>query len=174
MYKKVEEKIIYQNIKGILFDVDGVLTDGKITFDSAGKEIKSFNVKDGQLISFFQEKGIVFGAISGRKSKALDTRLKELKINFYRTGVKDKELAFVQFNREFNITPKEICFIGDDIIDIKPLKMCGLAVCPLDASDLIKPFVDVITKNKGGEGVLREILDKLLIEKGWINDLLEN
>lgn len=168
------KEISYKNIKAVLFDVDGVLTDGKITYNGEGEEIKSFNVKDGQLISFFQAKGIVFGAISGRKSKALDTRLKELKINFFRTGVKDKESAFLEFNREFNISASEVCYIGDDVIDVKPLKMCGLAICPQDASDFIKPFVQVITHSKGGEGVLREILDKMLIEKGWLNDLLEN
>lgn len=164
---------VFATIKAILFDVDGVLTKGEIILDSQGNELKKFNVKDGQLISFLQRKGVFFGAISGRKSKALDARLEELKIDFRRTGVSNKSLALHEFIEEFHIDAMDICFIGDDIIDLKLLKLCGIAVCPQDASDLIKPFVHFVTQSKGGEGVLREVIDKMIIEKGWLNELLE-
>ena len=85
------------NIKAIIFDIDGVLTNGGITIDSSGDEIKTFNVRDGQLIDFMRSQGIIFGAISGRESKSLKFRLKEMKVDFVRLGAKNKFVVLQEF-----------------------------------------------------------------------------
>jgi 3-deoxy-D-manno-octulosonate 8-phosphate phosphatase (KDO 8-P phosphatase) len=168
----MENKAPFTNIKAILFDVDGVLTDGKITLDSTGQEIKSFNVKDGQLMHFMRSKGVVFGAISGRSSLALSKRLDELKVEFRRLGAKNKLDCFHEFVSEFDIPAASICYIGDDIIDLQVLKIVGMPVAPADASSFILPYVSYVTKAKGGEGVLREVIDKLINDQGLLSDLI--
>lgn len=162
-----------KNIRAIIFDVDGVLTDGKITYDKDGDEVKSFNVKDGQLIDFMRQNGYVFGAISGRSSSALKHRLDELNIDFKHVGVKNKLLSLNQFIQDYNIPAEFICYIGDDIIDLAVLKNCGLSVAPSDANQLILSSVDLVTIAKGGEGVLREVIDKIILEQGLLTQLLE-
>jgi 3-deoxy-D-manno-octulosonate 8-phosphate phosphatase (KDO 8-P phosphatase) len=170
----MENNRTFSQIKAVLFDVDGVLTDGKIIIDSNGQEIKSFNVKDGQLMQFMRTKGIVFGAISGRQSLALSKRLDELKVEFRRVGVSNKLNCFHEFIQEYNIQASSICYIGDDIIDLQVLKVCGMPVAPVDASELILPFASYITKAKGGEGVLREVIDQIIKEQGFLPELIAN
>jgi 3-deoxy-D-manno-octulosonate 8-phosphate phosphatase (KDO 8-P phosphatase) len=170
----MENNKTFSQIKAVLFDVDGVLTDGKIILDSNGQEIKSFNVKDGQLMQFMRNKGIVFGAISGRQSPALSKRLDELKVEFRRVGASNKLSCFEEFIQEYHIQASSICYIGDDIIDLQILKACGLPVAPADASELILPYAAYVTKAKGGEGVLREVIDKIINEQGLLPDLMAN
>jgi 3-deoxy-D-manno-octulosonate 8-phosphate phosphatase (KDO 8-P phosphatase) len=88
---------VMNRLKALIFDVDGVLTDGKITLDYKGEELKSFNVRDGQLIAFMRSQGFIFGAISGRESKALECRLNEMNIDFYRLGIANKKSFFRNF-----------------------------------------------------------------------------
>lgn len=156
-----------KNISAILFDIDGVLTDGSIVLDASGDEIKSFHVRDGQLISFMQQKGIVFGAISGRDSKAAQKRMEQLKIDFVRLGQNTKLEAYEEFKKEFNKSDSEILFIGDDVIDIPVLSVAGVAVAPADASFYVSPFVHMHTKTSGGRGVLREIIDLIIEQREW-------
>lgn len=160
-------------VQAIVFDVDGVLTDGKIILDNNGFEIKQFNVKDGQLVGFLKSKGLIFGAISGRSSNSLKFRLQELNIDFQRLGVKDKEACLREFSAEYDIDPTKICYIGDDIIDVNAMKYCGIAVCPSDANPRVFPFADYVTNTKGGDGVLREVIDLVIEEKGWMKEILE-
>ncbi len=154
-------------IKAILFDIDGVLTDGSITLDANGEEIKSFHVRDGQLIRFMQEKGILFGTISGRQSIAAETRMKALKIDFVRLGQDDKLEAYAAFKQEFKLKDENIVYLGDDVIDIPIFKEVGLAIAPADASPFVVPHVKYLTRKPGGKGVLREVIDALILERGW-------
>lgn len=160
-----------KNIKAIVFDVDGVLTDGSIIIDSSGNEIKSFNVKDGQLISFMQKQGYLFASLSGRSSPALEARLKMLKVDFFCMGCQDKYQDYLQFKETFSLNDDQIIYIGDDIIDLKVIKTAGFSVAPADAIDLVKENVQLITKAKGGKGVLREVID-LIIEKNNLSQAL--
>jgi len=156
-----------KNISAILFDIDGVLTDGSIVLDANGEEIKSFHVRDGQLISFMQAKGIVFGAISGRDSVAARKRMEALKIDFVRLGQGKKEEAYAEFKKAFKKKDEDIIFIGDDVIDIPVLKQVGFAVAPADASFYVAPHVHMHTKTPGGRGVLREIIDLIIEQRDW-------
>lgn len=162
------------DIKAIFFDVDGVLTDGKIIYDSEGRELKQFNVKDGQIIGHLKKAGIVVGAISGRDSATVARRCNELKLDFCHQGILDKAEVFKKLTAFHKLKKKEVIYIGDDINDLGPLKLSGLAVCPADAPAYIKSMVDLTTKAKGGEGVLREVADLVLAAKGILSKILRN
>lgn len=160
-------------IKAIFFDVDGVLTDGKIIYDENGKEIKTFHVKDGLIISYLKKAGILTGAISGRESAAVTKRFAELKIDFCHQGIVDKAMVFEKLLAHYKLKSKEVAFIGDDLNDLPVFKLAGLAVCPSDTYDYIKERADLVTYAKGGEGVLREVADLVLEAKGLFEKWLK-
>lgn len=161
------------NIKAIFMDVDGVLTDSQIIYDETGKEIKNFNVKDGQIISFLKKAGIVVGAISGRDSGATAKRCAELKFDFCHQGILDKALTFDKLVKHYKIKSKDVVFIGDDINDLPVFSLAGLSVCPADTFDYIKDKVDLVTYTKGGRGVLREVADLVLAAQGLFDKILD-
>ena len=158
--KKVLDKA--RNIKALLFDVDGVLTDGSLTYSGNTEEYKTFNVKDGQIIKHLKENGIVVGAITGRSSVAVNRRCEELKLDFFEQGVSDKYALIDQKLKTFNLKWDDVCYIGDDIIDLKALKAAQLSACPMDALEYIKTEVDYICMKDGGKGVVRELADIIL------------
>lgn len=161
-------------IKAIFFDVDGVLSDGKIIYDETGREIKNFNVKDGQIISFLKKAGIITGAISGRESGATTKRCAELKIDFCHQGILDKALTFEKLVKHYKLKSKEVAFIGDDINDLVVFRLAGLSACPADTFDYVKEKVDVVTFAKGGRGVLREVADLVLAARGEFEKILKD
>jgi 3-deoxy-D-manno-octulosonate 8-phosphate phosphatase (KDO 8-P phosphatase) len=159
-------------IKALFFDVDGVLTDGKIIYDEAGKESKNFNVKDGQIIGHLRKAGILVGAISGRESAAVSKRAVELKLDFCHQGIVDKEAVFKKLIEFHKIKKKEVAFVGDDINDLGILKQVGIPVCPADAPFYVRNFAELVTEAKGGQGVVREVADLILASKGYLEKLL--
>lgn len=159
-------------IKAIFFDVDGVLTDGKIIYDENGKEIKRFHVRDGLIISYLKKAGILTGAISGRESAAVSRRFAELKIDFCHQGIVDKAMAFEKLMLHYNLKTKEVAFIGDDLNDLPVFRLAGFSVCPADTLDYIKEKADLVTEARGGEGVLREVADLILKARGLLEKIL--
>lgn len=159
-------------IKAIFFDVDGVLTDGKIIYDENGKETKTFHVKDGLIISYLKKAGILTGAISGRESPAVTKRLAELKIDFCHQNIVDKAMVFEKLMSHYNLKSKEVAFIGDDINDLPVFRLAGFSVCPADTYDYIKAQADFVTQARGGEGVLREVADVVLEARGLLGKIL--
>jgi 3-deoxy-D-manno-octulosonate 8-phosphate phosphatase (KDO 8-P phosphatase) len=159
-------------VKAIFFDVDGVLTDGKITYDDAGREIKNFNVKDGLIIGYLKKSGIITGAISGRESPAVTRRCAELKVDFCHQGIVDKAAVFEKLVKHYKLKHKEVAFIGDDINDLTIFRLTGFSVCPADTFDYIKEQVDLVTYTKGGAGVLREVADLVLASKGLLEKIV--
>jgi 3-deoxy-D-manno-octulosonate 8-phosphate phosphatase (KDO 8-P phosphatase) len=170
-YSKDQVKKASQ-VKAIFFDVDGVLTDGKITYDDAGREIKNFNVKDGLIIGYLKKSGIITGAISGRESPAVTRRCAELKVDFCHQGIVDKAAAFEKLVKHYKLKHKEVVFIGDDINDLPIFRLTGFSVCPADTFDYIKEQVDLVTYAKGGAGVLREVADLVLASKGLLEKIV--
>jgi 3-deoxy-D-manno-octulosonate 8-phosphate phosphatase (KDO 8-P phosphatase) len=160
-------------IKAIFFDVDGVLTNGKIIYDEAGKEIKQFNVKDGQIVSHLKKAGIILGAISGRETATVTKRMAELKVDFCHQGIVDKGVVFEKLVQHYKLKHKEVVFIGDDINDFPIFKLAGFSACPKDAIDYVKTKVDLVTFAKGGAGVLREVADLVLSARGEMEGILE-
>lgn len=155
-----------ESIKAIFFDVDGVLTDGKIIYHETGHEIKNFNVKDGQIISYLKKAGIIVGAISGRESAVTSYRSTELKFDFCHQGILDKADTFQKLVSHYKLKNKEVAFIGDDINDIPVFRLAGLSVCPRDTFQYVKETVHLVTQAKGGKGVLREVADLVLAARG--------
>jgi 3-deoxy-D-manno-octulosonate 8-phosphate phosphatase (KDO 8-P phosphatase) len=160
-------------IKAIFFDVDGVLTNGRIIYDDTGKEIKQFNVKDGQIVGYLKKAGIIVGAISGRETATVTTRMAELKVDFCHQGIVDKGSVFEKLIEHYKLKTKEVVFIGDDINDFPVFKRAGFSVCPSDALEYVKAKVDLVTFTKGGSGVLREVADLVLSARGEMEKILK-
>ena len=167
----MNEKI--KSIKCIIFDVDGVLTDGGIIYDNTGNEIKRFNVKDGQIISHLKSFNFLVGAITGRNSEVVKNRCKELKLDFHYHGSSHKLDEYEKIKQDFDLKDENIAYIGDDIIDLPILARCGLSATPNDARIYIKKHVDYITSSKGGDGALRDFADLILDNFGYLDQIIE-
>lgn len=159
-------------IKALILDVDGVLTDGGIIYDDNGFETKRFDVKDGLGIKLAQRAGIEVVVISGRNSKVTDIRCRELGIKRYFTGVRDKVECYNEVKAELGITDAETAFIGDDINDLKLLKLVGFSATTADSFEYVKSEVSYVTGRRGGEGAVREFIEQILMKNGiWQNIL---
>jgi len=160
------------NIELLLLDVDGVLTDGAITYSDSGEQIKSFNSKDGLGLRLLMDAGIKVGIITGRKSKALDHRCQNLGITLLFDGISDKLKALETITSKTGTALNKIAFIGDDLIDLPVMKKVGVSISVSDASCDVKNHCDIITKQKGGHGAVREICERILKEKGLWGKIL--
>lgn len=163
---------IARNIKFLILDVDGVLTDGSIILDNEGNEFKSFHVRDGHGIKMLMRGGIKVALITGRYSKVVDRRAHELGITEVFQKCRDKRIAYSQLAEKYSLNDNEIAYIGDDIIDIPLLKRSGFPVVVADADDEVKAVAKMITKKVGGRGAVREVCDFLLKAKGLWQDII--
>lgn len=154
-----------KKIKLLLMDCDGVLTDGRIYFSEDGEMLKTFHVRDGQGIVSWHNAGFLSGIISGRSSKIVERRGKELGIKFIRQGSSNKLLDFEDILEETSLVAEEVAYIGDDVPDIPLLKKVGFSATVKDAATEVFLNVHYITKNKGGHGAIRELCDFLLNSK---------
>lgn len=144
-------------------DCDGVLTDGRLYFGPNGEVMKSFHVRDGQGIVDWHRAGLVSGIISGRRSEGIvEARAKELGIRFVVTGSNNKVADLDHILDETGIPAEETAFIGDDLGDIGLMKLVGLPVAVADAVEDVKAAASYVTKAKGGEAAVREVVDLLL------------
>jgi len=154
-----------KKIKTIVLDIDGVLTDGTIAYDADGREIKYFNARDGHGIKLAMRAGLKVGLLSGRESEANKKRASELGLNFIYENIKDKKNGFLKLLEEHNITPEECMFVGDDLVDIPPMKMAGFAATVADAPEYLNEFCNYRSKLPGGKGAVREIIELILTEQ---------
>jgi len=157
---------VAKNIKLIILDVDGVLTDGGIILDNEGNEFKSFHVRDGHGIKMLMRTGIIVAMITGRHSTVVERRARELGITEVYQKCHDKRIAFRHLIEKYSVDSKEIAYIGDDIVDLPLLKKSGFSIAVADAAEEAKNAAMMITKNKGGKGAVREVCDFLLKAKG--------
>lgn len=151
------------NIRMLVLDVDGVLTDGKLYFDHAGNEMKAFNTRDGMGMKALQRIGIEVAVITGRKSGAVEHRMAQLGIQHVYQGREDKLDAFLNLLEVTGLDAGQVCFAGDDWIDLPVLLRVGLAIAVADAEDRVKQQAHWITRRNGGDGAVREICNLLLI-----------
>ncbi|MFH1665307.1 MAG: HAD hydrolase family protein [Candidatus Omnitrophota bacterium] len=161
-----------KKIKLLLLDVDGVLTDGRIVYGNYGDEIKNFDVNDGLGITFVKRFGIKCVILTAKASRVVVKRAKELRIDKVYQNFHYKIEALGKIRRKFHVTDEEICFVGDDVIDIPVLKRAGLAVAPSSAMDVVKPFTHLVTEKKGGRGAVREVCDLILKAQGKWEQLM--
>ena len=157
----------------LLLDVDGVLTDGKLYFDHNGNEIKAFDTRDGLGIKSLQRSGIEVAVITGRKSNAVTQRMNQLTVEHVYQGREDKLSAFMDLLEKTGMEAAEVCFAGDDWIDIPVLLRVGLAVSVADADSLVKEHAHWITKRKGGDAAVREICNLILKAQGKDKAILD-
>ncbi len=159
-----------KKIRILVLDVDGVLTGGELIYDNDGNEFKIFNVNDGIGIHMIKKSGLKCAVITAKGSKVVKRRAKDLRIDKVYKNFHYKIKALYKIMRKFSVKEEEICFIGDDLIDIPVLKRVGLSVAPLNAVDEVKPYADIVTEKKGGQGAVREICNLILRAQGtWDN-----
>jgi 3-deoxy-D-manno-octulosonate 8-phosphate phosphatase (KDO 8-P phosphatase) len=151
------------NIKLLLLDVDGVLTDGRIIIDDRGVESKHFHVRDGHGIVLLKRSGIEVGFITGRLSPVVGHRAKELQVTLLFQGVQDKLGVYERIKKKRGLPDGKIAYVGDDIVDIPVLRRVGLAVMVSDGSAELKPIADYVTVARGGMGAVREVAELILM-----------
>lgn len=150
------------DIELIVMDVDGVLTDGGIIFDSEGRETKRFDVNDGFAIKLAQKLGITTAIITGRSSMVVTVRAKDLDIKHVYQGSKDKLADFHSLCTAANLRPERSAFIGDDWPDLTVMRAVGLAIAPANAAPEVKKIAHLVTAATGGHGAVREAIEHIL------------
>lgn len=149
-------------IRLVLFDVDGVLTDGSLHIGADGEVIKSFNAKDGIAVALLRAHGIRSGIISGKASPALDYRARQLKLDIAVTGCHEKWSAYADIKQQLKLEDEQIAFVGDDVIDLPVMQQVGLSYAPADAHSLVLRQAKHVTRASGGQGVAREVAEHVL------------
>ena len=166
--KKTEKELqgIAKDVKLLILDVDGVLTDGSIILDNEGNEFKVFNVRDGHGIKMLVKAGIRVALITGRQSKVVERRARELGITELYQRSHIKTVAFDHIIEKYGLTEKEVAYMGDDIVDIPIFRRVGIPIAVNDATDEARDHAAVVTRHRGGRGAVREICEFLLKAKG--------
>lgn len=164
--KNIELKAKAKKIKLVAFDVDGVMTDGSLTFDENGVEYKTYNAKDGQGIELLHKAGIIPAIITKRNNGTVTHRAKVLGVTELYIGQKHKLDALEELIKKYSISYDEIAYMGDDVPDVCVLKLVGLPCCPADAVDEVKDNSKFISTKGGGEGAVRELTDFILKTQG--------
>jgi 3-deoxy-D-manno-octulosonate 8-phosphate phosphatase (KDO 8-P phosphatase) len=149
-------------VKLVICDVDGVLTDGRVLIDSLGHESKQFSVIDGTGIVYLQRSGLEVGFLSGRVSDAVTHRARELGVAIALNGVTDKRPALESILTQTGRRPSELCYVGDDLIDIPCLRLAGYPVAVANSHPEVKKVAEYVTAARGGEGAVREIAEVIL------------
>ena len=169
---KIEE--LAKNIKLVAFDVDGVMTDGSLTFDEDGREIKTYNAKDGLGVVMLNKAGIITSIITARNNNTVKVRAEILGIKELHMGQKYKIPALETVAKKYNLSFDEIAYMGDDLPDICVLKRVGLKCCPNDAVEEVKANCNFIAPKCGGRGAVRDLCDFILKAKGITYDDITN
>jgi 3-deoxy-D-manno-octulosonate 8-phosphate phosphatase (KDO 8-P phosphatase) len=156
----------FARIELLLLDVDGVLTDGRITYSDGGEELKAFHVRDGSGLKFWRQSGKRVAILSGRSSSAVTRRAAELGIDPVVQGAEEKLPALQRILKETGLAPQQVCAVGDDLPDLPVLTQCGLAVAVADAVAELKAIAHHVTQTPGGHGAVREVIEWLMRGQG--------
>lgn len=160
-------------IKLIVLDVDGCMTDGKLVFDNNGVESKVFDVKDGLGITTWLKLGNEIAIITGRNSKIVQNRAKELGIKHLFQGVKNKGEVLLSLMKDLGLKKHEVAVIGDDLNDVAMINLAGKSYCPNDATKPIKDLVECVLSSNGGNGAVREMIDLLVLHNNQQEEFLK-
>ena len=162
-----------RRVRLLALDVDGVLTDGSLYYDQAGNELKCFCTRDGFGMTALQRFGIRIAIITGRTSAIVTRRAQELGIDLVYQGALNKLGAFNDLLCKEGVAENEVCYAGDDLLDIPVLDRAGLSVTVADADSVVKDRVHWVTKLGGGKGAVREICQLILVAQGLDQVLLQ-
>ncbi|OAT16157.1 3-deoxy-D-manno-octulosonate 8-phosphate phosphatase [Buttiauxella noackiae ATCC 51607] len=171
-YGPVSTRVMEQaaNVRLLILDVDGVMSDGLIYMGNSGEELKAFNVRDGYGIRCVLTSDIEVAIITGRKAKLLEDRCETLGITHLYQGQSDKLLAFEDLLDKLAIPAEQVAYVGDDLIDWPVMAKVGLSVAVADAHPLLIPRADYVTRIAGGRGAVREVCDLLLLAQGKLDE----
>lgn len=147
------------NIKLLVFDVDGVMTDGSITYDENGVEYKTFNAKDGHGLAKMLKYGFLTAVITGRKNGTVERRAQDLRFSEVYQGVKNKLPILEAIMQKYELDFSQVSYMGDDEPDIPVLEKVAIAACPSDAVDRVKNICNFVSSKEGGKGAVRELCD---------------
>ena len=162
-----------KNVRLLILDVDGVLTDGRIVIDDRGVETKCFDVRDGHGIKLLKRANIEVVIITGRQSQVVSHRAKELGIDSVYQNIHDKLEVYQARLEEKGLKDGEVGFVGDDLVDLPLLKRVGFSAVVADGMEELKPYADYVSRNKGGRGAVREISELILKAQGKWSELME-
>jgi 3-deoxy-D-manno-octulosonate 8-phosphate phosphatase (KDO 8-P phosphatase) len=162
-----------KEIKLLLLDVDGVLTDGNLLYSGSGEESKAFNTQDGFGLRLLREAGIQVGVITARKSAVVARRATELKMHYIYQGIQNKNDAFKEVVKASGLKPYQIAYMGDDWLDLVLLQQVGLAIVPANGAQEVKEIAHFITKRSGGAGAVRDACDLIIEGKNLLMELLQ-
>ncbi|UPQ88111.1 3-deoxy-manno-octulosonate-8-phosphatase KdsC [Vibrio sinaloensis] len=173
LYKPVSPNVglCAKNIKLLICDVDGVLSDGRVYLGNHGEELKAFHTKDGFGLRSLMKSGVDIAIITGRESKIVADRMEYLGIDLVYQGVEDKICAYKDITARTNIDPSQICYIGDDLVDLPVMDLVGIKAAVADCHPILKRHANYVTVTNGGFGAVREVCDLILAAK---NELGKN
>jgi 3-deoxy-D-manno-octulosonate 8-phosphate phosphatase (KDO 8-P phosphatase) len=153
-------------IRMLIFDVDGVMTSGGITLGAGGQEFKTFHVQDGMGITLARMAGLRVGMLTGRKSEVVERRARELHVDVLVQGVFQKLPSYLEILESYRLEDSSVCYMGDDLLDLPILERVGLPAAPADAREEVRRACVLVTRRKGGEGAVRELVESLLKNQG--------
>ncbi len=162
-----------KKIKLVIFDVDGVLTDGSIIIGDQGEEYKAFNSRDGHGMKLLQYTGVELAVITGRTSMVVEHRMASLGINYVFQGQRVKLPAFEELIKALRLKPEQCAYVGDDWVDLAVMRRVGLAIAVHDADALVKEQAHWVTPSKGGRGAAREVCELIMKGQGTLQDQIE-
>lgn len=164
----------WTKIKYLVIDVDGTMTDAGIYYDEQGNELKKFCTKDAAGFFAAKHAGIKIMVLTGRECYATTRRMKEMKVDYLVQNCKNKVNYLIQFMQEHQISKEEIGYLGDDLNDLPPVRLCGFVGCPADACRELKECANYVSDVKGGYGAVRDIIEHMLRERGeWESAVTE-
>lgn len=162
-----------KKIKLVVFDVDGVLTNGQIIIGDDGEEYKAFHSRDGHGMKLLQFTGVEIAIITGRTSRTVEHRMQSLGIKYVYQGQRVKLPAFQQLIKELKLSPEECAYVGDDWVDLSIMSRVGLAIAVQDADPVVKKHAHFITTSNGGHGAAREVCELIMEGQGNLQDQIE-
>ncbi|MDH5301160.1 MAG: 3-deoxy-manno-octulosonate-8-phosphatase KdsC [Gammaproteobacteria bacterium] len=161
-------------VKLVIFDVDGVLTDGRLYVTESGDEIKAFHSRDGHGMKMLQSTGVNVGIITGRTSGIVTHRMNELGIKHVYQGQKDKVPAFRELISKLELSPEQVAYVGDDVVDLPVMLKVGLAIAVQDAHSLVKKHAHWQTPNLGGQGAARDVCELIMEAQSTLESQLQH
>lgn len=163
-----------KTIKLVIFDVDGVLTDGSLFLGDDGLEYKAFNSRDGHGMKMLQESGVTVAIITGRSSRVVDLRMQSLGVKHVYQGQHDKRIAFAELLKTLQLSPEQVAYVGDDVVDLPVMSKVGLAIAVQDAHSMVIKHAHWQTPSGGGRGAGRDVCEMLMEARGVLQETLDS
>lgn len=162
-----------QEIELLVTDVDGVLTDGGIILNNEGVESKNFHIRDGLGFKLWRQAGFRGGIITGRNSQVVRLRAQEMGLDIVRQGIDDKLTVAEELLKQLGLSPQQLAYVGDDLVDLPVIRMAGLGIAVADAAEEVRSAADYVTKARGGQGAVREVVELILKSKKVWQDIIQ-